>query len=97
MTIDGINNINKTQSLSRLNKSTRLENNVAADSVQFSSEAKRNAETAKYIEIVKNSPDIRLDKVEAAKINLASYMKDSRIDPKVLDKMIDRLMDVVLS
>ena len=96
MNIDGINKVSGAYNVSKPQQTSKTARTGATDSVKISGDAKRVAETARYIEIVKNSPDIRTDKVEQAKKNLASYMQGSKIDNKVLDKIIDRLMDTVL-
>lgn len=96
MTIDGINKVSGSYNNSKINNGSKIKETPQKDAVNISQKARETAETAKFIEIVKNSPDVRQDKIEAAKSNLSKYMQGSRIDPKVLNKVIDRIMDTVL-
>lgn len=61
-----------------------------SDSVEISREAKRSAEVKKYISIVKNSSDIRKEKVKLAKQKLKNgdYFK-----PEVYEKIAERLSE----
>ncbi len=59
-----------------------------SESVQISREAKRSAEVKKYINIVKNSSDVRADKVKMAKQKLKNgdYSR-----PEIFEKAAERL------
>lgn len=91
MDINRISSPNNDYSIKKPAK-TQAEKPVSAkDQVNISTGAQSKAEIASHIELVKSTPDIRADKVEAAKKNLASYMQDSQIKPEVLDTIVDRL------
>jgi negative regulator of flagellin synthesis FlgM len=70
----------------------KLNETKSKDSVSISSSAQKQAEFGMALEIVKNAPDIREEKVEEAKKNLASYMKDSTVESKVLDAITEKIL-----
>jgi len=96
MTIDRVNKINNAYNVPKKNEINKPYTVKTKDSVNISENAKKTSEIAKYIEIVKNAPDIRSDKVKQAKINLQSYMKDSRIDGEVLSSLTEKIMKVII-
>lgn len=84
----GINKLLKINKLSRKNVVDKTDGVKKSDSVQISREAKKSVEVKKYIDIVKNSSDIRPDKVKMAKERLkrGDYSK-----PEVFEKVAERL------
>ncbi len=68
--ITGINEVNRVVKTDKTKEVSKTEKPNRSDSIDLSEQAKRTTELNKYIEIVKNSPDIRMDKVEAAKEKL---------------------------
>jgi anti-sigma28 factor (negative regulator of flagellin synthesis) len=84
--VDPINNINKSNKAHKSNKS------AGVDKIELSAEAKAQAEMHMAAEAAKSSPDIRMDKVEAAKarLNDPDYWNDERL----LDGVADNLLDV---
>ncbi|MBL8994719.1 MAG: flagellar biosynthesis anti-sigma factor FlgM [Spirochaetia bacterium] len=91
MTINKINQVNETQAGSIQPKAPAETTPVSRDSVSISADGQKKAELAKYIEVVRNAPDIRADKVEEARKNLASYMQDSTVNKNVLDTIVEKL------
>lgn len=93
--IDKISNIasiletKKNKSVSSVNESKRN------DSIQISSEAQKAAENAIVSNIVKETPDVRLDRVQEIKAKIAdgSYNFD---DNKILEMVADRIADSLL-
>ena len=61
----------------------------ASDDVAISSEARAAAELAKLIRVAQSTPDVRMDKVEAARESIArgDYKK-----PEVVAQVADRIM-----
>ncbi len=84
----GINKLLKITRLDKRSKTGKADSVKKGDSIQISGEAKRSAEVKKYIKIVKNSSDIRYDKVKMAKEKLKNgeYFR-----PAVIEKTAERL------
>ena len=91
MTIDRINSVNKIANNNSQKEVAKIVNNKVSDSINISKNAKEIAEIKKAIETVKNSPDIRMDKVEAAKKNLETYFDGDQIKPKVLESLVNAI------
>lgn len=75
-------------------KSNRTEKPVkpdAKDSISISSDAKTMAEVYKAVETVKQSPDVRMDRIEEVRRKLEdpNYINDT-----VLNSVADSIMDV---
>jgi len=95
MVIDKIGNINniiepkKTKSISSVKKDGK------SDSIQISSEGKKAAETSRLNQIVKETPDIRTDRVREIK----EKIKDGSYDfnnNKMLEMVADRIANLLL-
>lgn len=93
MAIEKINGVNGIQQTDKTGKVEKTSSVSSRDKIEFSSESKAIVEQKRIEEIVKNTSDIRLDKVEAAKIRLQSYMKDGVIREDVLEKMTSAIVD----
>ncbi|MCG8570290.1 MAG: flagellar biosynthesis anti-sigma factor FlgM [Spirochaetes bacterium] len=89
MSIDKIGSINNYNDYSKINKTRKPQNVKASDSVSISQEASSLAENKKIMDIVNSTPDIRTDKVEAAKqnINSSDYVNDQVVD-EIADKLL---------
>jgi negative regulator of flagellin synthesis FlgM len=88
-----IERLGPIESVSKLNKNNSTQKPVksdAKDSINISSDAKTMGEVYKAVEQVKNSSDIRWDRVEEVKKKLED---PSYIDTTVIDKVADRLME----
>ncbi len=86
--IDNINNIvdpKKTKSVSKNNDVKKT------DSLEISSEGKKAAKIAEYIQAVKETPDIRIEKVNEIKeqIEKGEYSKFN--DNKVLEMVAEKI------
>jgi len=86
----GINKIFKTARTDKKVQINKTDGIKKSDSVQLSGEAKRSAEVKKYISIVKNSSDIRHDKVKMAKEKL---QRGDYSNPKILEQTAERLTE----
>lgn len=89
MAIDKIGHINNYNDIHKVNKSKNIKKSQAADSVNISNEAYNLADNKKIMDIVKNAPDIRLDKVSQAKANIDN--------PAYLEKAIQSIADKIFT
>jgi negative regulator of flagellin synthesis FlgM len=92
MAIDKIGPINNYNEYKKINKKGPVKKSNLSDSVSISKEAMDMAETSKIMEIIKNTPDVRADKVNEikAKINNPDYINDDIID-NVARKIIESI------
>lgn len=90
MTIDKLGSINPVQNYNKPEKPVKSSNKTENDSISVSSEARVMGELLKAAEAVKQSPDIRMDRVEEVrrKMNDPDYINDAVIN-SVADKIID--------
>jgi len=86
--IGPINNYNDYKKIEKKNNGKKIEN---SDSVEISKEALIKSETNKIMESLKNTPDVRADKIAEikAKINDPDYINDS-----VLKDVADKILDL---
>ena len=94
MTIDPVNRANQ---ISKVGTSTSVQKNDSVqskDSINISKDAKELSAIENYINIVKKSADIRIDKVDQAKKNLeAHHLKDGKLNKDVLNIITERILD----
>ncbi|MDX9800667.1 MAG: flagellar biosynthesis anti-sigma factor FlgM [Spirochaetia bacterium] len=90
MTIDKLGSINPVQNYNKTDKPVKSSNKTENDSISVSSEARVMGELLKAAEAVKQSPDIRMDRVEEVKRKMSDpdYINDAVIN-SVADKIID--------
>ena len=95
MVIDKIGNINNIIEPKKSNPVTSAKETKKKDSIQISSEGKKAADTSKVTHLVKESSDIRVDRVQEIKERIASgtYNFD---DPKMLDKVAERIASFLM-
>ena len=86
--IENINNIVETKRTKSVSKSNELKK---TDSLEISSEGKQAAKIAEYTQIVKDVPDIRIDKVNAIKEQIEKGTYDKFTDDKVLEMVADKI------
>ena len=55
------------------------------------------AEEAKYMQMVKDTPDVRMEKVKAIKEQIANGTYDKHLDDKVLNLVADKLLNGIFS
>ena len=89
MTIEGLGPIDSISKLKKNSNTSKPEKVVEKDSVNVSSEAKNLAELYHVNEAVKNSSDIRMDRVEEVKRKLEdpNYINDA-----VVEMVADNIM-----
>lgn len=90
MTIDKLGSINPVQNYNKPEKPVKSSNKTENDSISVSSEARVMGELLKAAEAVKQSPDIRMDRVEEVRRKMSDpdYINDTVIN-SVADKIID--------
>lgn len=88
-----INRVGPTDPINNVNKTSKVQKNIEtkqSDSISVSKSAIDKAELIKTAGIVKNSPDIRLDKVNEIKAKLQdpNYINDT-----VINSVADKIME----
>ncbi|MFH0974654.1 MAG: flagellar biosynthesis anti-sigma factor FlgM [Spirochaetota bacterium] len=91
MVIDKIENINNIVDTKRTKSVSKNTEQKKTDSLEISSEGKKAAKIAEYIQIVKDVPDIRIDKVNAIKEQIENGTYDKFTDNKVLEMVADKI------
>jgi negative regulator of flagellin synthesis FlgM len=89
MTIDRLGPIDPLSKLNKAEKTDKAVKTDAKDTISVSDEAKNLGEIYRATEIVKASPDVRMDRVEEVKQKLQD---PGYIDSKI-EAVADRLMD----
>jgi negative regulator of flagellin synthesis FlgM len=90
MVIDKIGNINNIIEPKKSNPVASAKETKKKDSIEISSEGKKAADASKVAQLVKDSPDIRADRVQEIKDQIANgtYNFD---DPQMLDMVADKI------
>ncbi len=96
MVIDKIGNINNIVDTKNTKPVSRNKSIDKSDSVQISSEAKSAAEQAKISQIVKDTPDVRAEKVRDIKARIAEGTYDKFDDNKVLEMVAEKIATQLL-
>jgi negative regulator of flagellin synthesis FlgM len=95
MVIEKIGNINNITETKKGKPVSSKKEDTKTDSVQISSEGKQAAETAKNTQIIKDTPDIRIDKVKDIKQRIQNGTYDFN-DNKVLEMVADKIANFLL-
>lgn len=95
MVIDKIGNINNIIDPKKSKPISSTKTAKKNDSIQISNEGKKAAEIAKTIQIVKESPDIRLDRVNEIKEKIQNGEYNFN-DNKILEMVADKIADFLL-
>ena len=91
MTIDRLGPVDPVAKYNKTGKPTKVVKQALADSVAVSEEARNSAALQQTADIVRSTPDVRMDRVEEVKAKL----KDPNyINDKVVEAVADSLMDV---
>ncbi|MCL2293632.1 MAG: flagellar biosynthesis anti-sigma factor FlgM [Spirochaetes bacterium] len=91
MTIDKLGSVNPLQHYNRPEKAAKSAYKSEQDSISVSKEARTMGELYQVAEIVRNTDDIRYDRVEEVKRKLQD---PSYINNAVVNIVADRIMDV---
>jgi negative regulator of flagellin synthesis FlgM len=86
--IGNINNIVETKSSKAVNKTKSPKKN---DMFEISSEGKKAQEVAQLNQMIRETPDIRKEKVEAIKAQIKDGTYDKFFDNKVLEMVADKI------
>ncbi len=98
MILDKVGNIQKifeTKKAKSLNKTQNVSNN--SDSIQISTEGLKAADEAKVTQLVRQTADIRQEKVNQIKKQIKDGTYDRHLDDKVLSLVADKLMNGIFS
>ena len=93
MVIDKIGNINNIIDSKNSRVSSNKKDVNKNDSLEISSEGKKAAEIARYTQIVKETPDIRIDKVKQLKEQIKDGTYDKFSDNKILEMVADKIAE----
>ncbi|MBN1500431.1 MAG: flagellar biosynthesis anti-sigma factor FlgM [Spirochaetes bacterium] len=98
MVIDKLGNIKNIVETKKTKSAPKSEiTSAPSDKLEISSEGLKAAEEAKYIQMVKDSPDVRLEKVLALKEQIANGTYDRHLDNKVLNAVAGKLLNGIFS
>jgi negative regulator of flagellin synthesis FlgM len=95
MVIEKIGNINNISETKKSKPISGKKEDIRSDSIQISSEGKLAAENAKLTQVIKETPDMRMDRVRDIKqrINDGSYdFNDNKMLEMVADKIASFLV-----
>jgi negative regulator of flagellin synthesis FlgM len=95
MVIDKIGNINNIAETKKSKPVPGKKEDAKGDSIQISTEGKQAAETARNIQIIKETPDIRAERVKEikAKIDNGTYDFDNN---QMLEMVADKIANFLL-
>jgi negative regulator of flagellin synthesis FlgM len=95
MVIDKIGNINNIIEPKKSNPVASAKETKKKDSIEISSEGKKAADASRVAQLVKESSDIRMDRVQEIKEQIANgtYNFD---DPKMLDMVADKIASFLM-
>lgn len=96
MVIDKIGNINNIVEPKGTKATPKARETGRADQIEISSEAKQAAELSKYTQIVKETPDIRTERVREIKARIQDGTYDKFNDDQVLKMVADRIATYLL-
>jgi len=91
MTIDRLGSIDPASNYNKTGKASKTVKKDTSDTIAVSAEARSKAEIFAATESVRNTPDIRMDKVEEAKRKLQD---PSYISKKVVESVADKIIDL---
>ena len=92
--VGNINNIYETKKTKNVQKAGELPS--GNDSVSISTEGLKAIEEAKYSQIVRQSPDVRAERVREIKAQIADGSYDKDMDEKVLSMVADKILSNLL-
>ena len=95
MVIEKIGNINNITETKKGKPVSAKKEDIRTDSVQISSEGKLAAEIAKNTQIIKDTPDVRLERVKDIKQRIENGTYDFN-DNKVLEMVADKIANFLL-
>ena len=91
MTIDRLGPVDPVAKYNKTGKPAKVAKQAPTDTVAVSEEARRSAALQQTADIVRSTPDVRMDRVEEVK---AKLQDPDYINDKVVEAVADSLMDV---
>ncbi len=90
MTIDRLGPVDPVAKYNKTGKPAKVAEQTNADTIAVSEEARRSAALQQTADIVRDTPDVRMDRVEEVKAKLQdpNYINDTIIGA-VADKLLD--------
>jgi len=95
MVIEKIGNINNIAEPKKNKAVSDKRNEIRSDSIQISNEGKIAAENAKNAQIIRETPDIRADRVKDIKMRIDNGSYNFN-DNKILEMVADRIVDFLV-
>ncbi len=95
MVIDKIGNISNIAETKKSKPAPASRGTGKNDSVQISSEARKAAEMSRYLQTVRETPDVRTDRINAIKEQVQNGTYDFESD-KVLEMVADKIASRLL-
>ncbi len=91
MTIDRLGPVDPVAKYNKTGKPAKVVKQALTDSVAVSEEARNSAALQQTADVVRSTPDVRMDRVEEVK---AKLQDPNYINDKVVEAVADSLMDV---
>ena len=95
MVIEKIGNINNISETKKGKPAVGKKDDIKGDSIQISNEGKIAAETAKLAQVVKDTPDVRVERIRELKQKINDGTCDFN-DNKMLEMVADKIANFLL-
>jgi len=95
MVIEKIGNINNISEPKKNKPISDRKDGIRSDSIEISSEGKLAAENAKNAQIIRETPDVRIDRVKDIKMRIDNGSYNFN-DHKILEMVADRIVDFLV-
>ena len=95
MVIDKIGNISNISETKKTKPISGKREAEKSDSIQISSEGKQAAEIAKHAQVIKETPDVRMERVREIKQKIETGNYDFN-DNKILEMVADKIANSLL-
>ena len=95
MVIEKIGNINNISETKKGKPAAGKKDDIKGDSIQISNEGKIAAETAKLTQVVKDTPDVRVERIRELKQKINDGTYDFN-DNKMLEMVADKIANFLL-
>ncbi|MEI0603671.1 flagellar biosynthesis anti-sigma factor FlgM [Brachyspira alvinipulli] len=92
MTIDKIGGTSNIQQKSNVKYNDKV-SKTGSDRIEISNESRLALQNERLINIVKEAPDVREEKIAEAKQRLELYMKDGALREEVLNSLANSIID----
>lgn len=96
MAIDKIGPSSNIQPPNRTNRASKASHVQGKDRVEISEQARVEADRLRQLDMIKQAPDIREEKIAEVRERLASYTADGGMNDEVANTIYDRIIDSLL-